>query len=142
MFDNEIFKIGDEVQLVANATFVKGRQIPKEYFGEKFVIRSIAEESYEIGRSLSGYPVGSVAKDSVVTYSEMPAIAEDFVPYFISVTVDSAIIRSAPMENARAIAQIGRFAFFRVVGEQNNFVKLENQPGWISLTDVKVIKND
>ena len=141
MFIEAIFNVGDEIQLVPEATFVKGRQIPAEYFGEKFVVRAIQADSYEIGRSLTGYPVGVIAKNFVIPYNAIPVAAADFEPYFVSIVKDTATVRLAPMPSAKEIAILEKFAFFRIIAEKDGFAKLDNHPGWVSLTDVKVIKN-
>jgi hypothetical protein len=136
----ETFNIGDEVQLVPNATFIKGRKIPAEYFGMKFVVRKNENDTYELGQSLKGYPIGVVEKEFVMPYSEAPVMEEDFNPYFISIIADAANVYNIPADNGKIISSLPKFAFYHIIGEKNGFAKLESKPGWVNLADAKVIK--
>jgi hypothetical protein len=132
------FKKGEVVQLVSNAKFITGKEVPASVIKEKIYIREVKEDGeYTISIVPRGPITGVVAEEMLRMYEE---IDPDFTPYLVRVAVEGLSTYSNPGVQNKKVTTLKNGRLYTVVGEKEGFGRLKNGRGWVDLDCVKVIK--
>lgn len=144
------FKVGDEVQLTANAIYTSGKSIAAWVFKSKLYVRKIENNGdIVISTQKIGAITGTVKKGSVEKYTgkfniKKPAaaaapVAPGFESYLVKVDTAVLNIRSGPGTGYKIVGQVKRHGIFTIVEKKNGWGKLKSGAGWISLSYTKKI---
>jgi hypothetical protein len=126
------FEIGDEVKLIAGATFASGGPIPSNLFNTKLYVRQIKNGNCAISIKPTGRISGSVKSTSLTKYTDFVEIEDDFDKYYILVKADSVDIKSKPTTNSKTLKTAPYHSFYCVIGEKDGWGHLRTG-GWIPL---------
>ena len=141
------FKVGQEVQLTANAIYSNGKTIAKWVFSSKLYVRQInTNGDIVISTQKSGAITGTVRPEAITAYTgkfskPSETAAAPSVPGFQSylVSIDASIlnVRSGPGTGYKITTQVKRHGIFTIVEEKNGWGKLKSGAGWIKLSYTK-----
>lgn len=135
------FKVGDEVQLTANATYSSGKAIPAWVFQRKLYVREIRSDgNIVISTVAKGAVTGVVSANALTAYTGNFATAGDtststsgFTSYLVSINTDVLNVRSGPGTGYKINTQVKRHGIYTIVDENNGWGKLKSGAGWIHL---------
>ena len=123
---SSLLSVGDEVQLVAGATYTSGKTIPSWVFKSKLYVRQIRGDDVVISILKNGAVTGTVNKK----YLTKPNV---FEAYRVKVTVDALNIRSGPSVDSIVKSVIRNRGVYTIIEESNGWGRLKSKQGWISL---------
>ena len=129
------FKVGDEVRLTANATYVGDKDIPKWVFEKKLYVREIDSKTGNVVISTlaSGAVTGVVNMKFLTKYDGKSVVTENFKPYLIKVATSTLNVRSGPSTSYKITTQIRKNQVYTIIGEDDGWGKLKSGAGWIKL---------
>ncbi len=132
------FKVGDEVKLIAGATYASGMEIPSWVFRYKLYVREIRKNgSIVISTLKSGAVTGVVESKYLEKYAAAPSggsnVSPKFVPYLARVTADVLNVRANAGTRYKINTQVRKNEVYTIVDEKDGWGKLKSGAGWISL---------
>ena len=142
------FKVGDEVQLVAEATYSSGKAIPMWVFRSKLYVREIYSNGDIVFSTVKKGAVTGVTKSNYLTpytgkftmpNSKPIESTPSFTPYLVKINTDVLNVRSGPGTGYKINTQVKRHGIYTIVDEKNGWGKLKSGAGWISLDYTKKI---
>ena len=140
---NEIvYKVGDEIKLLSNATYVTGKAIPKWVFSSKLYVRGIYENGNIVFSTQKTRDItGVVSSNYVIPYNvnEKESAIEIFKPYIVKITTDVLNVRAGAGTQYKITTQVKRNCLFTIVAEKGNWGKLKSGAGWICLDYTKKV---
>ena len=133
------FALGDEVKLIAGATYANGKSVPAWVFKKKLYVRQVSSNgNITISTVKIGAITGVVKPESLIPYSEeLPEEAPKFEPYLVKVTGGIISVRSGPGNGYKINTQIKKNGVYTIVEEKNDWGKLKSGAGWIPLNYTK-----
>jgi hypothetical protein len=136
--DENLFKVGDEVKLIAGAKYVGGKTIPSWVFRSKLYVRSLRADGIVISTQKTGAVTGVVAANDLTLYSIGSASSnKNFVPYLVRITADVLNVRAGAGTNYRITTQVKKGNVFTIVDSKGDWGKLKSGAGWIHLDYTK-----
>lgn len=120
------FAVGDEVKLVAGATYTSGKKIPVWVFNAKLYVRQVNGDNVIISTLQTGAITGTVNKKYLTTYG-------DVKPYKVKVTTDALNIRAGAGTTYSVVGCIRDQGVYTIIEEKNGWGRLKSKAGWISL---------
>ncbi len=137
------YKLGDEVSLTLDATYVTGRKIPGWVKDLKMYVREIYENGNIVISTFPSGPITGVVSPNYLTpYAnkneaaekvvEQPSI-KPFEPYTVLITTELLNVRVGPGTKYKITTQVREFEVYTIIEEKNGWGKLKSGAGWISL---------
>ena len=127
------FSVGDEVKLIAGATYTSGKQIPAWVFNSKLYVRQIRGNDIVISTLKTGAITGTVDEKYLVSCAKS-------APLKVKVTTSALNIRSGPGTQYDIVGCIRDGGVYTIVRASNGFGELKSGAGWISLEYTKKVK--
>lgn len=121
------FKVGDEIALKPNTTYMSGRTIPAWIFSAKLHIRQINDDSIVFATFKDGEILGIVPKKNVIL------ISSPFEQYDVIVTSSAVNVRSGPGMSYKINLTVHRGDILTIIEEENGWGRIETDLGWINL---------
>ena len=153
--DNEVvvdtkFKVGDAVQLTADAVYTSGKTIPAWVFRNKLYVREIYNNGDIVFSTvLKGAVTGVTKPQYLTTYTGKFATPGSnnsasnstprFEPYLVRIDTDVLNVRAGAGTGYKINTQVKRHGIYTIVDEKNGWGKLKSGAGWISLDYTKKI---
>lgn len=129
------FKKGELVQLISNAKFANGVEVPKSVIKSKIYVREVKEDNkYTISTVPRGPITGIVEEEMLKEYEE---IEPGFEPYVVRIMIDNLTTYSGPGVSYKPIKSLGKGKLYTIIGEQEGFGRLKDGRGWVDLDCVK-----
>lgn len=126
--------VGQEVKLVAGATYYNGKSIPKWVFNTKLYVRAINGDNITISTQKTGAITGVVKKSSLQGYTTPNAIG-----YKVKVSVKSYLnVRSGPGTSYSAVGRLYNNNVVTIIETKNGWGHVSTG-GWISLSQTKKV---
>jgi hypothetical protein len=140
--DTDKLKVGDEVELIAGATYSSGKAIPAWVFDKKLYLREFRNDGRNaiISTVKSGAITGIVAVSNLVPYgsAEKTPVAP-FKPYLVRINTDVLNVRAGAGTKYRVTTQVKYNQIYTIVAENNGWGKLKSGAGWICLDYTKTL---
>ena len=137
-----VYKIGDEIKLLPNATYVTGKSIPKWVFSSKLYVRGIYENGNIVfSTQKTGAVTGVVSASYVIPYNtdDKNSTIEIFKPYIVRITADVLNVRAGAGTQYKITTQVKKNCLFTIVAEKGKWGKLKSGAGWIHLDYTKKV---
>ena len=128
---------GDAIQLLPGAQYTNGNKIKDWVFKTKLYVRGIKDNEVTISNLKNGLTLGTVLIDFVVPYSEESTTAVNAIDAYPIVVLKSTDVRNGAGANYRSIRKVKKYDLFTIIAEKEGWGKLQIDPGWIDLSEVK-----
>lgn len=125
--------LGDEVKLVAGATYTSGKSIPNWVFNSILYVREIRSNNDVVVSTLKTGAVTGIVNAKYLRKDGESVVA--FTPYKVKVTADSLNIRDGAGTNYKINGTINDKGIYTIVDEDDSgkWGFLKSKAGWISL---------
>lgn len=132
-------KAGDEIKLVAGATYVDGKAIPSWVFKSKLYCRGFRGEDVVFSTLKTGAVTGVVKKTSIQGFEGTiaPSTPKTEFPYLVIIDTDVLNVRAGASTATKVTAQVKRNQVYTIVAEDGEWGKLKSGAGWINLKYTK-----
>ncbi|MBO5956906.1 MAG: DUF882 domain-containing protein [Bacteroidales bacterium] len=132
-------KAGDEIKLVAGATYVDGKAIPNWVFKSKLYCRGFRGEDVVFSTLKTGAVTGVVKKTSIQGFEGTiaPSTPANKFPYLVIIDTDVLNVRAGASTATKVTAQVKRNQVYTIVAEDGEWGKLKSGAGWINLKYTK-----
>lgn len=138
ILNESTFKRGDEVKLVAGATYIDGKTIPSWVFRYKLYVRDIRKNGDIVfSTQQTGSVTGVTNPKNLVAYDAAVAAASNFESYLVRVNTSILNVRAGAGTGYKINGTVKRNELYTIVDEKNGWGKLKNGAGWIHLDYVK-----
>ena len=121
------FKVGDEIALKPNTTYMSGRTIPAWIFNAKLHIRQINDDSIVFATFKDKEILGIVSKESIIL------ISSPFEQYDVIITSSAVNVRSGPGMSYEINLTVHRGDILTIIEEEDGWGRIETDLGWINL---------
>lgn len=130
---------GDEIKLVAGATYVDGKAIPSWVFKSKLYCRGFRGEDVVFSTLKTGAVTGVVKKTSIQGFEGTIALStpKTEFPYLVIIDTDVLNVRAGASTATKVTAQVKRNQVYTIVAEDGEWGKLKSGAGWINLKYTK-----
>ena len=130
---------GDEIKLVAGATYVDGKAIPSWVFKSKLYCRGFRGEDVVFSTLKTGAVTGVVKKTSIQGFEGTiaPSTPKTEFPYLVIIDTDVLNVRAGASTATKVTAQVKRNQVYTIVAEDGEWGKLKSGAGWINLKYTK-----
>ena len=132
-------KVGNEVKLLPNATYIDGKAIPKWLYSSKLYVREVRKNGDIVfSTKRTGAITGVTSAKNLELYNTskpttQPTI-EQFNPYLVIIDTDVLNVRAGAGTNYRITTQVKRHGVYTIVDEKDGWGKLKSGAGWIHLS--------
>lgn len=135
VYPNRNFKVGDEINLVPEATYTSGQPIPEWVFEkEKLYLRKDnGDDTYVFSTLQTGAVTGTTNGYMIIKHVPKE------LPYMVKITAAALNVRSGPGASYQIKTQVKKNQIYTIVEEQNGWGRLKSGAGWISLSYVKKV---
>ena len=132
-------EVGDEIKLVAGATYVDGKAIPSWVFKSKLYCRGFRGEDVVFSTLKTGAVTGVVKKTSIQGFEGTiaPSTPKTEFPYLVIIDTDVLNVRAGASTATKVTAQVKRNQVYTIVAEDGEWGKLKSGAGWINLKYTK-----
>ena len=131
------FKVGDEVKVIAGATYTNGKAVASWVFDKKMYIREVrSNNTYVISTVTAGPITGVVAESNLLPYS---STAANFQSYIVRITADILNVRGGAGTSYPVKTQVKKNELYTIIEEKDGWGKLKSGAGWISLNYTKKV---
>ena len=128
------FTVGQEVKLVAGATYINGTSIPSWVLKSKLYVREVRDNGTIVFSTLkTGAITGVAAAKYFVAYTGVDA----FKPYTVTITADALNVRKGPGVLYGKVTVVKKGEVYTIIGEKNGWGQLKSGVGYISLKYTK-----
>ena len=130
---------GDEIKLVAGATYVDGKAIPGWVFKSKLYCRGFRGEDVVFSTLKTGAVTGVVKKTSIQGFEGTiaPSTPKTEFPYLVIIDTDILNVRAGASTATKVTTQVKRNQVYTIVAEDGEWGKLKSGAGWINLKYTK-----
>ena len=128
-----LFKIGDEVKIIANAHYVNGKIVPENAINIKLYVRNNNGANCIVARAKTGPILGEIDAKFLKNALENEAVIEPFIIKTIATTP----IYQSPAKNSGVIKRLEDGLLLSIVDKKSGFGKIKMGPGWVELSKVK-----
>lgn len=135
--DNLGLKVGDEVTLVAGATYTSGKSIPSWLFKKTLYVRKLKEDGVLVSTLKVGAVTGTVASKYLMKNGQKVESSHS-LPYQVRITTNSLNIRKGAGKNYVIVGKIKDGGVYTIIEEKDGqgatkWGRLKSKKGWISL---------
>lgn len=141
--NNLDLKVGDEVTLVAGATYTSGKPIPSWIFKKTLYVRKLKEDGVLVSTLKVGSVTGTVlSKYLMKNGREVEKVEKveviSLLPYQVRITTNSLNIRKDAGKNNVIVGRIKDGGVYTIIEEKDGqgaskWGRLKSKKGWISL---------
>ena len=130
-------KVGNEVKLLPNSTYIDGKDIPKWVHNAKLYVREVRKNGNIVFSTKKVGPItGVTSANNLVLYTtnstNVPTTPK-FEPYLVIINTDVLNVRAGAGTGYRITTQVKRHGVYTIVEEKNGWGKLKSGAGWIKL---------
>ena len=115
-----MFKVNDEVKILANASYTNGKMVPDNVINVKLYVRKVADNIYTVARNMTGPVLGSID----VKYLKSALENEAVIKPFIIKTITTTPVYQSPSKNSGVIKRFEDGLLLKIVDKRNGFGKV------------------
>lgn len=141
-----VAKIGDCVRLTPNATYANGNAIPDAYFAKDLYVVGMSPKGNAMiatGKLRKHFGLVPFDKLEIVSQEELAAATApvpEIEPYLVKVLNSGAEVKAGAGNKYKTVTTYNKSSVYTIIAERNEYGKLKNGDGWISLQDVARLK--
>lgn len=125
--------VGNEVHLVAGATYTNGQPIPAWVINSTLYVREVRGSDIVFSTLKTGAVTGIADAKYFKEASSSTGSSATTSSYMVTVTASSLNIRSGPSTSYPVVGSIAKGGAYTIIEESNGWGKLKSGAGWISL---------